>query len=133
MRTDIALSGLGPDVELYAFAMPRCGPHGDLAVHLSMRASGMVMNYNMRLELAQKAHQRLGEALRAFDVARELAEVRSDPERRVPSGDPATREQERRYRAKLAVRLGLADADISAVFDLSEAELELLRAEVTGA
>lgn len=85
------------------------------------------------LNEALQAHARLGEALRTFGVAQELAEARSDPLRRVPSGDPATREQERWYRAKLGVRLGLASADICAVFDLSEAELALLRAEVTGA
>ncbi len=128
-RCDVA-----PELEIFAYAMPRGTPQGDAAVHLALRLPGMVMNYNMPLEPARKAHARLGEALRTFDLARAMLD---DPEasalRRVPAGDPASREQERRYRAKLAVRLGLADDDIRAVFDLSAAELAALRAKVAGA
>jgi hypothetical protein len=105
--------------------MPRCGPQGEPAVHLALRAPGMVMNYNMPLGDARLAHARLGEALRTFDVARELG---SDQ-----VCNSASRQYERFYRAKLAVRLGLASDDIRAVFDLSEDELALLRAEVSGA
>jgi hypothetical protein len=90
-----ALAWRGPMVEVHAFAMPRCGPQGEPVVHLALRALGMVMNYNMPLEDARQAHTRLGEALRTFDVARSMTEPRLDPTLRVPSGDLATREQER--------------------------------------
>lgn len=125
---------LVPELEIFAYAMPRGTAQGGAAVHLALRAPGMVMNYNMPLEPARKAHARLGEALRAFDLARELARERAlDAMYRVPICDPASREQERWYRAKLAVRLGLAEDDIRAVFDLSDDEMALLRAEVAGA
>ena len=136
MRSEIALSGHGPDVEFYAFAMPRCRPQGNSAVHLSLRSPGMVMNYNMPLNDARKVHARLTEALRTFDLAREMAGhdavAQVYPDRPVLSGDHASREQERLYRAKLAVRLGLLDDDIRAVFDLDNNELSMLRREVAG-
>lgn len=126
-----------PELEIFAYAMPRGTPHGGAAVHLALRAPGMVMNYNMPLEPARKAHARLGEALRTFELAREMAGhdavAAVYPERPVLSGDHASREQERLYRAKLSIRLGLTDDDIRTVFDLSAAELAALRVEVAGA
>lgn len=126
-------SGLAPELEIFAYAMPRGGQDGGAAVHLALRAPGMVMNYNMPLEPARKAHARLGEALRAFDLARELAGDLAQEVVGLVRHDTRTREQERIYRAKLAVRLGLAEDDIRAVFDLSADELAALRAEVAGA
>lgn len=155
---------LAPVLEVFAYAMPRGAPQGAAAVHLALRAPGMVMNYNMPLEPARAAHARLGDALRTFDLAQELArdlkpaaispesmamlhsdtlvvasEAIDEGARQVPNPQlqalsaRTIREQERLYRAKLAVRLGLAEDDIRAVFDLSAAEMALLRAEVAGA
>ncbi len=121
---------IAPDFQ--AFAMPQGAPDGGPSVHMTMRRAGLIMELVVPLGEARKAYVRLGEALRTFDVARELAEVRSDQQRLVPASDHASREHERRYRAKLAVRLGLASDDIRAVFDLSEDELTRLRAEVAG-
>lgn len=125
-----ALAWCGPIVELHAFAMPRCGPQAEPVVHIALRAPGMVMNYNMPLEPARKAHARLGAALRAFDLARELAGDVTQEAVGLVRHDTRIREQERLYRAKLSVRLGLAEDDIRAVFDLSDDEMALLRAEV---
>lgn len=124
---------LAPELEIFAYAMPRGGQDGGAAVHLALRAPGMVMNYNMPLEPARKAHARLGAALRAFDLARELAGDLTQEAAALVRHDTRIREQERLYRAKLAVRLGLAEDDIRAVFDLSADELAFLREEVAGA
>lgn len=165
MNTYEALQVPAPDIELYAFAtLIRAEGKGVTAIHLALRAPGMVMNYNMRMDMARVAHARLGEALRTFDVARELVEdvqpatispehvdmmrlqtpasseqamdqtARQQPNPALQALSARTiREQERLYRAKLAVRLGLAEDDIRAVFDLSADELAFLREEVAGA
>ena len=59
--------------------------------------------------------------------------VEREQGRRARSALSGSREQERLYRARLAIRLGLADDDIRAVFDLTINELTLLRGEVTAA
>jgi hypothetical protein len=116
----------------HAFAMPSGAPDGGPGVHMTLRKQGLIIELVAPLKEALKAHARLGSAIATFDVARALT-GECDAERRVPDGNPATREQERLYRAKLAVRLGLSGGDIRTVFDLTEAELELLRAEVGAA
>jgi hypothetical protein len=114
----------------HAFAMPQGAPDGGLGVHMTLRQAGLIVELVAPLDEARKAHARLGSAIATFDRAAIMAEVY--PSKPVLSGDHASREQERVYRAKLAVRLGLASEDIRKVFDLSEDELALLRAEVTG-
>lgn len=71
--------------------------------------------------------------LQPYRVAEQAMEqmVRQQPNLALQSLCRRTiRDAERLYRAKLAVRLGLAEDDIRAVFDLSADELALLRAEV---
>jgi hypothetical protein len=120
----------------HAFARPQSAIAGGPGVHLTLRERGLIVEMILPLDEARKAHARLGSAIATFSLAEALAcdlAGEFDPDRRVPDGNPATRQQERMYRAKLAVRLGLASDDIRTVFDLSEDELALLRAEVAGA
>lgn len=116
----------------HAFARPQSAIAGGPGVHLTLRERGLIVEMILPLDEARKAHARLGSAIATFSLAESLA-GEFDPDRRVPDSNPATREQERMYRAKLAVRLGLGSDDIRTVFDLSEDELALLRAEVAGA
>jgi hypothetical protein len=114
----------------HAFAMPQGAPDGGPGVHMTLRERGLIIEMIAPLDEALKAYARLGSAVDVLDRAAVMAAV--DPSKPLLSGDHASREQERLYRAKLAVRLGLSGDDIRAVFDLTEHELTALRAEVAG-
>ena len=114
----------------HAFAMPQGAPDGGPGVHMTMRRNGFIAELVAPLDEARNVHARLGSAIETFERAAVMAAAY--PSKPVLTGDHASREQERLYRAKLAVRLGLAGDDIRAVFDLSEHELAVLRSEVAG-
>lgn len=115
---------------LHAFAMPHGAPDGSPGVHVTLRASGLVVTQRLKMAEAITAHARLGSAIDAFAVALTLS---GNADSRWMGINLGMRDRERLYRAKLAVRLGLAEGDIRAVFDLSDHELAALRAEVAGA
>ena len=105
-------------MKIEAFAVPRGLGGADPAVHVSAYFRGFAMHQRLTVEQAEDAHARLGAAIGTIKLAKALTSD-SDP-----------RHQERLYRAKLAIRLGLTDHDVCAVFDLHKDEYARLVQEV---
>ena len=106
------------NLKIDVFAMPHGARTDAAAVHVSVYYGGLTLHQRLSEAEAEDAHARLGSALSAIKLGRALT----------AGADP--RDQERRYRAKLAIRLGLTDADVRAVFDLSEEDYARLASEV---
>ena len=97
-----------------AFAMPHGTPTGEPSVHVSIYHGGFTMHQRLTLGEAEDAIDGLASAISAIRLARAFA-AGTDP-----------RDRERRYRAGLAIRLGLPESDVRAVFDMDAAEYMLM-------
>lgn len=106
------------DLKIEAFALPRAAPGGGPAVHVTVMHGFAAHHVRLTLDEAIYAHSRLGHAIGALQLGAAYS-AGTDP-----------RDQERIYRAKLAVRLGLAADDVCAVFDLTHDAHAAIVAEV---
>lgn len=105
-------------MKLDAFAVPRGTPSGEPVVHVSIYHDGFALHQRLSMDEAEYAVSRLAGAIAAIKQGSAFA-AGTDP-----------RDRERRYRATLAIRLGLTKDDVRAVFDMDEAEYTRLVEEV---
>ena len=108
---------MGREIEVTALGMPN-SRLGASAVSITIADAATHVAVLLALPEAEAMHADVGAAIGAIKLGKAYS-AGTDP-----------RDVERRYRAKLAVRLGLSRDDIRAVFDMTEADIERLAADV---